>query len=113
MIIVSATASYNVDNCAVVTSVLRGEIVGKDAKLFGRIRILRSEASQPAGNFSVIIVSTVQQKVVVPFTAPVDRNTTKAIRLCHSGAKQNELIWIAKNQRQLGHLLGFNPVAPG
>src|ERR1700685_433141 len=99
MVIIGSTARYYVDYCAVVTSVLRGVIVGKDAKLFGRIRILGSEASQPARHFRIIIVGTVQQKVVVTFTTTIARNTTQAIRLCHSRAQQNELIGVAKDQR--------------
>lgn len=71
-------ACHHINDGAVIAAVLRREVVGDHAELFGRIRILRGDSAQSARNLRIIVVGAIQQEIVVALARSVSRNSAKS-----------------------------------
>src|ERR1700722_13654340 len=109
--VIGSAAGHNVDDRTVIAAILRRKIVRENAELLGRIRVAGYQPPQAARYISVIIIATVQQKVVIALASAVHGDAAQSVGLGDSRSEQDQLIRIAQNQRELGHLGVFNDVA--
>jgi hypothetical protein len=107
--LVGASFGHDIHHCSCVAAELRQGVARDDAKFLNGIWIQGGEPGlrlRQAGNLSVVVVGTVEQKIVISFARAIHGDSSED-RVALSGARrqQGQLIGVSQNQWQILDLL--------
>src|SRR6185295_17937650 len=81
-------------------------VAGKNTKLLSRINVWCCRAARDAGDVRVVVIDSVNQKIVVAFALAVDAEAAESgLRLSYSGGQQYQTIRVATEQREIHDIL--------
>src|SRR4029077_1890392 len=97
--LVAPSPSDHVNNGSGVAAILGIEVIGDDPELLSRIRIRAQNARAASRDPPIIVVHTIEKKVVITVAGAVHRKSVAAVvRLCRSGRQQNQFVGITREQ---------------
>src|SRR5216684_3126613 len=113
--IVGAALAHDVNHRPRVAAKLGKKTAGDDAELLDRIGIQGGQSrlrQGQTGDLGIVVIGAIQQKVVVAFAGTIYRKALQnGIALNRARGKQNQLIGIAQNHRQILYLLTLDDVS--
>src|SRR2546423_67760 len=106
MKIIRAILRGHVNDRAGITSKLRVEITGQNTEFLSRINVRCGSAARYAWDVRVVVINSVNQKIVVAFALAVNAKAAKTgLSLSHARRQQYQTVWVTTEQREIHDLL--------